>query len=476
MKILNGFLMGVCIVFFGSIPLKAQDVYLSIPENTIFNRTEFTSSPITVMNTNRSNWDYNFFGIFPTDPAFTSTSGASFNHTTSSFTLPNSVLLWQLESMGGRLPSTGFQGNLPGFQSFKTTPVTWFEPPTSILGGGFNSGNINFTFKIPAAQFAANAYRAGNYSMNISQNYNFTPRTFRTILTIPASVRWLTTSLRKDIELSSLNDYRSTSNKILGNLGNAELGSTVDFNVWAKASAANIQFISSKGVSGTRNLSSIQFGSSGSELTTKALSAISQNFSSSIFNVEVGNRTAFIPQFSVSAENFKTYFFEAGTYTFQLNLNAKSTDNTINSLQNTDVILKVLPLSEITIPNSGQNVNFNFNTAAQYANGQSQVIQNQIRLSNNESFELYVKSDDNYFKKGGVQTDINSNILQIGVDGSSINAPLSRTPQKIVSNGTPVLDRELNMKYTISPAGAQSLVGKEKTTYSIHVIYSFTAL
>ena len=273
-----------------------------------------------------------------------------------------------------------------------------------------------------------------------------------------------------------MNDFRSTGTRVLGNVGNTEFGNTVEFNLWAKASASNIQFTSSKGVTGTRNVSSIKMGSTGSALTTKALSANFQNFSSAVFSVVAGNRNSFTPQLNVSAEDFKTYFFEAGTYTFQLNLNARSTDNTVNSFQNSDVQLKVLPLSEITIPGFGQNVNFIFNTAAQYANGQSQVIQKQVKLSNNESFELYVKSDENYFKKGGVQTDIKSNILQIGVDGSSINAPLSRTPQKIVSNGTPLLDRELDIKYTISSAGAKSLVGKENTTYSINVFFSFTAL
>ncbi len=106
-----------------------------------------------------------------------------------------------------------------------------------------------------------------------------------------------------------------------------------------------------------------------------------------------------------------------------MNFNASSTDNSINSLQNTAVQLKVLPLSEITIPSSGRNVNFNFNTAAHYTDGQTQMITNQIMLSNNENFELYVKSDENYFKKGGLQTNINSNILQIGIDGSSVNVP-----------------------------------------------------
>lgn len=474
---MRAFLIGIFTVFCGAAATKAQDVYLSVPENNIFNRTEFTSVPTRVMtNANRTNWDYAFLGLLPIAPTFTSVSGPNFTHSSSSLTLPASTLLWQLESMGGQLPYTGLSGYLPGFQSFSTSAVKWFEPPSISIGGGFNRGNINFTFKIPASQFTANAFRAGNYSMDITQNYNdFTPRNFKTILVIPSSIRWIANSLTKYIEISSLNDYRSTGTRVW-DLGNTEIANTVDFNFWAKAVSTNVQFTSSKGVPGTRNIASIKLGSNGSALTTKALSADFQNFSAANFSVVAGNRNSFTPQLYVSAEDFKNFFFEAGTYTFELNFNARSTDNSINSLQNTAVQLKVLPLSEITIPSSGRNVNFNFNTAAHYTDGQSQMIPNQIMLSNNENFELYVKSDENYFKKGGLQTDINSNILQIGLDGSSVNVPLSKTPQKILFNGTPVLDRGLNVRYTISPAGAQSLVGKENTTYSVNVYYSFTAI
>lgn len=474
---MRAFLIGIFTVLCGSAATKAQDVYLSVPENNIFNRSEFTSVPTRVMtNANRTNWDYAFLGLLPTAPTFTSVSGPTFTHSSSSLTLPSSTLLWQLESMGGQLPSIGLSGYLPGFQSFSTSAIKWFEPPSTSLGGGFNRGNINFTFKIPAAQFTANAFRAGNYSMDITQNYNdFTPRNFKTILVIPSSIRWITNSLTKYIEISSLNDYRNTATRVW-DLGNTEIAHTVDFNFWAKAASANIQFTSSKGVPGTRNITSLKLGSNGSALTTKALSSDFQNFSAANFSVVAGNRSSFIPQLYVSADDFKNLFFEAGTYTFELNFNAGSTDNSINSPQNTAVQLKVLPLSEITIPSSGRSVNFNFNTAAQYTDGQSQMIPNQIMLSNNENFELYVKSDENYFRKGGLQTDINSNILQIGVDGGSVNVPLSKTPQKILFNAAPVLDRGLNIRYTIPPAGAQSLVGKENTTYSVNVYYSFTAI
>jgi hypothetical protein len=93
-------------------------------------------------------------------------------------------------------------------------------------------------------------------------------------------------------------------------LGNTEIANTVDFNFWAKAAATNIQFTSSKGVPGTRNIASIKLGSNGSALTTKALSSDFQNFSAANFSVVAGNRNSFIPQLYVSAEDFKNFFLK----------------------------------------------------------------------------------------------------------------------------------------------------------------------
>lgn len=168
MKTMRFFLVGIFTVFCGATVMKAQDVYLSVPENNIFNRIEFTSVPTRVMtNANRTNWDYTFFGLTPVAPTFTSVSGPNFTQPSSSFTLPSSTLLWQLESMGGQPPATGYSGSIPGFQSFNTSAVRWFEPSGSIFfAGGFNRGNINFNFKIPASQFTSNAYGARNH-------YNF---------------------------------------------------------------------------------------------------------------------------------------------------------------------------------------------------------------------------------------------------------------------------------------------------------------
>lgn len=483
MKIVARFFIGILIMMCLPMSLKAQDVYIPVPANNIFNRTEFTTVQNILNTRSHTNWRLRQGSVDPLWPTIQSTTGETFKHTTlTTKSLPTEILQWQLSSAGNQPPPfrSGDVWPLP-YLSFTSVYQYWYRPGSTI--GNRTPGDVAFTFKIPSDKYAGNSFHAGNYKMGITHNYTtstwftieFTPNTLEVILIIPAAIDWLTTTPTKYIEISSLNEYRTTSAHLLGDLGAAQIGNTVEFDLWAKASSSSIQFTSSKNVQGTRNISTIQLGSTHTKLITAPLSANEQNYSSPNFVVEVGNRNNFTLDLSISAADFKNHFFEAGTYTFQLNLDAKSTDGTVSDLQNTDVTLKVLALSEITIPTSGQTVNFDFNTSAHYSQGQSKVMPNQIKLSNNETFELYVKSDENYFKKGGVQTDINSNILQVGVDGSS-SVFLSTVPQKIVSNRTPILDQELDMKYTIPASGAQSLVGKEKTTYSINVIYSFTAL
>jgi hypothetical protein len=62
MKKMRSFLTGIFTVLCGATVTKAQDVYLSVPDSNIFNRSEFTSVPTRVMtNANRTNWDYAFW-------------------------------------------------------------------------------------------------------------------------------------------------------------------------------------------------------------------------------------------------------------------------------------------------------------------------------------------------------------------------------------------------------------------------------
>lgn len=479
MKIFAGFFIVVLTMTCSSLSLNAQDVYISVPASNIFNRTEFVTVQNVLNTRNHTNWRAG-----AVDPKIWAIRSEYFAHNSlSGVSLPTSVLHWRLFSMGGQLAPFQTNDTWPEFKWFNKNQQTWYQPRSSTQG--YTAGNVDFTFKMPSQGFLNNAFVAGQYSLDVTHNYGrsgwfaieFTPDNLQVVISVPAAIQWTSSVQTKFIEISSLNNYRTSGTQTVGGFGLSEVANTVGFNLMARSSSSTVQFTSSKGVTGTRSVSSISLGSTNPKLITSPLSSSWKNYSPSTnFKVEVGNRNNFDLQLSISESDFKNQFFEAGTYTFQINLDAKSPDNTVSSTQNMDVTLKVHALSEITIPSSGKQVVFNFNTAQDYMNGQTKIAPNQLKISNNETFELYVKSDAAYFTKSGIQSDVTSDILQIGVVGGSQNVALSTTSQKIITSGTPVLDKDLDINYIISPAAAQSLVAKEKSTYSINVIYSFTAL
>lgn len=485
MKIFNRFFLSILVTMCGSLSMEAQDVFIDVPTYNIFNHTEFsTVKPVLNTDGNRV-WRITrfFFIVIDVESPTVRSLANNFTQNGTNFILPMPVLEWQLKTIGNSTSISG--GNIPGFQSFSTNFKDWYTLSKNLIdlnvGNNYSNGDVAFTFRIPATKFTENTFHAGNYSAGITHNYiprgiSFTPSSFNLILKIPAAISWLTNVPIANYQISTLDQYRSQSG-VLDNLFLAELGNTMDFNLMGKIAGSNIQFTSSKGTTGTRPISSIKLGSTNPKVITSGLSSSWVNYSpTNNFKVEVGNRNKFQLQLSISGTDLKTHFFEAGTYKFQLNLDAKSTDNRISAIQNTDITLMVPPLSEITIPTSGNEVNFEFNTVADYQNGKSKIVPNQIKLSNNETYELYVKSDSKFFRRSGVQSDVPSSILQVGVEGGTQSVTLSATSKKIVSNGTPVLDKDLNIKYTIPAASAQTLVSKTKSTYSIAVIYSFTAL
>ncbi len=408
--------------------------------------------------------------------SFRAVSSEYFTHTTlAGVSLPNTVLHWQLESMGGERPLYNNRDILPGFQWFTPSFQAWYFPDK----GNFNEGNIIFTFKIPSDAYVSNAYVGGNYSLAVTQNYteDFTPVTFNVIISVPNAISWLTANNTSFTQITSLDSYRSAPSQVESSLGDFVIGNTLNYKLYAKSVSSTIQFTSTTGVQGTRNIAMLSLGSTNPKITTLPLSSSWKDYTAgNSLNVASGNRTNFPLKITMSQADFKTYFYEAGTYRFDLNLDAKSTDNSTSSTYNIAYGLRVSPLSEITMPTSGQNINFEFNTVAKYRDGETKTIPNQLKISNNETYELYVKTDASFFRKAGVQSDVPSSILQVGIEGGSPDVALSTTSQKIINSGIPVLDKNLTMRYAISANAAQTLLAKEKSTYSINVIYSFTAL
>lgn len=465
MKIFCKFLLALLLLLEGAHTAYAQ-VNITLPTSSIFDRTDFTTVVQNVMNAANN-------GKFPKrDLMIRSNSGDFFSHTSlSSVILPASVLQWQLASIGGEPAPINNGDRLPAYQSFTTSDQAWYKPSNPSF---YKRGNVVFSFRIPSSQIQAYAFCAGDYTINVTQDYqNFTPANFDVLISVPEYILWRTSSNTKNVTVNSLDQFRSSGFQI--NLDPMEVGHTLPFKLYAQSN--EVQFQPLNGNIRKLNVSLVKLGDTNSKLNTLPLTTTFEDYSTAGgFIVAAGNRSTLNLQLSISSEDFKNYFFEAGTYTFQVNLEARSTNGSKFSAPTIEVTMVVPALSEITIPGGNNEVNFNFNTAQYYNEGQSKSIPNPLRVSKNENYELYVKSNSDYFNSNGSPSSINASILEIGIEGSSQKVALSTTAQKLIGNGTPEIDKNLNVNYTISQTAAQSLIPKEKKTYSINVFYSFTAL
>lgn len=455
----------------------AQDVYIDIPAATIFNRSEYNTVQ-NVMNTN-GNTSWKFFSPAPN---IKSNSGNFFKHTALAATsLPTTVLQWQLSSIGGQIAPFRNGDVLPNYKWFSNSYQNWYQPA---FGSTFRSGPIAFNFRIPSNEMEVNAFHAGSYNLQLSQDYGpswffsgFSPENFNVFIAIPEEIMWLSGTNSKTVAINSLDQFRINGSQFLINLGPMEVGHTVPLNLQVRSDRKEILFKPISGSSKRFDIAVVKLGGNNSKIVTLPLDRNFTNHSTAGgFTVVPGNRTNFEPQLSISSEDFKNYFFEPGTYNFHVILKAESSNGAKNSERDIDVTIVVPQLSEITIPGGNTEVNFIFNTMQQYNSGQTKSIPNQIRVSNNEKFEVYVKSSAKYFYANGMQTNLNASVLEIGAAGNSEKVALSTTSQKILSNSNPTIDKDLNITYTISASSAQSLIPKEKKTYAINVIYSFTAL
>ena len=457
--------------------LRAQNVYINLPSSNLFTRSEFTTVQ-NVMNT-QGNTSWRLGGV---DPQVRSTAGNFFKHVERNNTfLPTSILQWQLASIGGQTPPFQSGDVLPGYKWFTSFYQTWYQPT---FNSRYSKGVVAFRFRLAAGEMESDTFHAGTYIIEVAQDYGssgwyaieFSPNSFMISLSVPEDIKWVSGPSTQYVALTSLNDFRSGSYAILS-LGTMEVGHTVAFNLYAKTDKKEIKFKSLNGKDRKLDVSLIQLGGNPTQLITLPLTKNYQNYSTSGgFNVGVGNRAHFELQLSVLNPAFITEFFEAGTYTFKLDLEARSTNGSVSSQKEIEVTVVVPVLSEITIPNSSTGANFTFNTMEHYNQGHSQTIPNQIRVSNNENYELYVKSETNTFYSNGIQSDIPATVLEIGIEGTPQQVPLSTTPQKLINNGSPVLDKSLDLIYTISEAASKTLFVKEKKAYSINIVYGFTAL
>ena len=369
-----------------AIPLiNAQDVYIQLPTNDLFNRSEYLRVEMIMNTQGNKSWR----ALPGKNPNIRSTSGDNFRHTSISNTLlPSSVLHWRLSNIGGSRPPFNSGDVWPGYKWFNSSYQTWYQPYSS--AGRYSSGDIEFTFKVPSSEMANNAFYAGEYKISLEQDYGrsgwyaieFSPENFNTYISISEAIEWFSLSKNKIFEITSLQQFRPTNSQILINLGPMEIAHTIDFNLYAKAGSQHIKFKAINGSTRNIDIGLVKFGSTNAKISTSPLTSNWRNHSvNGDFKVERGNRSAFELQLSISNENFKSNFFEAGTYMLNLEVGARGTTHAKKSEKDIDITIIIPALSELTLPGSANEVNFEFNNMVQYNQGQSKTVANQIRVS-----------------------------------------------------------------------------------------------
>ena len=170
---------------------------------------------------------------------------------------------------------------------------------------------------------------------------------------------------------------------------------------------------------------------------------------------------------------------QAGNYTVPLTytyskLSSSYPSGTLQTQRNGTLEVVVSDLGEL-IANQ-QAVNLRFTTTSHYVNGVSQDMPAHLKISKTTPYNLYVRATTENFASG--PNTIPLSVMKIGpMNGQTgMNTiSLSTTAQQLIQAADPVIDRLLNIKYSIPATETDHLLNKPPGTYSTSIIFSFVA-
>ncbi len=474
--------LAIIYLLFHSFNGNSQSIDLNLTQDNILNETEYFAT---------LNSGYLFMGGLgwrrTTINRFVMlrSTNQNFIHNNGIYSLPTSLVNFQLSSIAGYSPgSSGLSTQWPIPERFITTSFQSFLQPL-YAGSRAYSGDIMINYRIAANSFVSNMFIAGTYSADIVHNqphsliYNDIEPSGggKMNINVPAFTVWNSSTLNYSVALNAEN-FTGTDYEIT--LNNLEIGHTVPSFVEIKGQAPITFTPAGGGVTSTRPLSALQITSNNTVFSTKTLTNAYQALNSTALPVAAGNKTSVPLKIKILSAELASNFFEAGTYTFNLDVRTRSNDNSVADVKTIAVTIVTNAISYIRLKDENQSVVFNFLTSADYQTGKSVNMPGHINITNNKPFQVYVKSSGNYFTLNSTPTSIPVSIVTVenGTGETQvISKPLSATSQNIIRNATPVLNKQLSIKYTIPPSQTGILFNKPTgVTYLTNVIYSFTNL
>lgn len=320
-------------------------------------------------------------------------------------------------------------------------------------------------------------FRTGALSPN-----QITPTTPNLAINVPGFITPQTTLPTLSLAVNNLSFYRNAVG--ISTIGNMAVSTTVPYLLNLQTTNSQFSFSTST----TYNqLPTTAVNLVSSTLTNVAsatpinLSVTSQSLTpASGIAVPTNNNQTLTASFSVSGSNLKLGFIQAGTYsvpfTYTWNkLTSAYPSGALQAQRAGSLQVVVSDLAELVA--NQQAVSLAFSNVADYQQGVFTDMPQHIRVSKTTPYSVYVRATSNNFAATNGQIPINVLRIGPGPGQTGINViTLSTTPQQLINNANPIVDRNLSLRYSIPASETSNLIGRPSGNYSADIIYSFTAL
>jgi len=351
--------------------------------------------------------------------------------------------------------------------------------------GGAVLATISVDYRVPTG---GTIWLAGTYTANVNYNVaNFTPF----YMTVPAYIT--ATSVvpaSAPITINSFGQFRSVAGASSNNISlgyNTTVPTVIDLK--AKTSST---FTFTPGFTSSLTftpVSSSVLKATLSDPTGPVGSPITLSTTDKSLTPPAGlpviltnKRPSLNTVFNIAGADLLANFVNAGIYKLPVTytiaktpaFNIAATSKTMDS----SVDVTVANMMDISLPTT--TIALNFTSQSNYSSGVTAAVTDQVMLSSTVPYNITVKAGTSAFVNASDATaTIPLNVMTIeGMSGQSGITPiqLSTSPQTIITNGNPVIDRKLNLQYRIPSAKVLSAIfGKSPGNYNATIIYTIVA-
>ncbi|MGJ1224750.1 hypothetical protein ACR78H_04420 [Sphingobacterium siyangense] len=445
----------------------AQTTSITLPQSNIQTRSDYNTtinagsytSVITLLPS---------FSVKSTAATFTSTTSGSF---------PASVVHMKLSSIGS-LVLLALTGN--NEVALSTGGGLLYTALASVASGAITA---NARIATASQTWTAGVFTDGVsfYTQGILAG-SISPTSYTLSIIIPGFISPPSSIGTTSIAVNDLSFYRSANgintNQII------PVSSTVPYVPSIRSSSAQFSFSTTfpNNASPVSPVSTVSASLSAVATATSAILSTSDQTLTSAAGIAVptNNSSSITHTYTISSASLKSNFIQAGTYTVPLtytwNKSSSATYPTtpVQAQASGNLTIAVSDLGEIVA--NQQTVSLPFVTTSNYVNGVSVNMPAHLKLSKTTPYNLYVRATSNSFTSG--VNSIPLSVLTIGpmAGQTGVNTvTLSTTAQQLIQNANPVIDRTLDMQYSIPASQTSNLLGKPAGTYSANIIYSFVS-